>query len=144
MSGQPRLTIDLADLVENPTIRALYSWDGATRYRVDGVRPGDAAVVAALMGGRKLPHWWEATRPFFEHAPQCVAIARDAEDQLVGYLIAVTPNNAPDFADDDPLLGPWLEHARETIPDGNVVLWRDAIDFATGPRTRRARRSRRW
>ena len=31
MSGQPRLTIDLADLVENPTIRALYSWDGATR-----------------------------------------------------------------------------------------------------------------
>src|SRR4051794_16780390 len=133
MSGQTRLTIDLADLVENPTIRALYSWDGATRYRVDGVRPGDAAVVATLMRGRKLPHWWEATRPFFEHAPQCVAIARDAEDQLVGYLIAVTPANAPDFADDDPLLGPWLKHARATIPDGNVVLWRDAVDFTTGP-----------
>jgi hypothetical protein len=133
MSGQPRLTIDLADLVENPTIRALYSWDGATQYRIDGVRPGDAGVVAALMRGRKLPEWWEATRPFFEHAPECVAIARDAEDQLVGYLIAVTPNNAPDFADRDPLLGPWLAHARETVPDGNVILWRDAVDFTTGP-----------
>jgi hypothetical protein len=133
MSGQPRLTIDLADLVENPTIRALYSWEGATEYRIDGVRPGDAGVVAALMRGRKLRDWWEATRPFFEHAPHCVAIARDAEDQLVGYLIAVTPANAPDFADRDPLLGPWLAHARATVPDGNVILWRDAVDFTTGP-----------
>jgi hypothetical protein len=132
MSGRPRLTIDLADLVENPTIRALYSWDGAARYRIDGVRPGDAGVVAALIEGRKLPHWWEATRPFFEHAPHCVAIARDADDQLVGYLIAVTPHNAPDFADRDPLLGPWLDHARATVPDGNVILWRDAVDFTTG------------
>lgn len=133
MSGQPRLTIDLADLVENPTIRALYSWDGAARYRIDGVRPGDAAVVAALIEGRKLPGWWAATRPFFEHAPHTVAIARDADDQLVGYLIAVTPDNAPDFSADDPLLGPWLAHARATIPDGNVILWRDAVDFTTGP-----------
>jgi hypothetical protein len=133
MSGQPRLTIDVADLVENPTIRALYSWDGAAQYRIDGVRPGDAVVVATLMRGRKLHAWWEATRPFFEHAPQCVAIARDATDQLVGYLIAVTPDNAPDFADDDPLIGPWLRHARATIPDGNVILWRDAVDFTTGP-----------
>ena len=62
-----------------------------------------------------------------------MAIARDADDQLVGYLIAVTPDNAPDFADDDPLLGPWLKHARATIPDGNVILWRDAVDFTTGP-----------
>jgi hypothetical protein len=49
------------------------------------------------------------------------------------YLIAVTPDNAPDFADDDPLLGPWLAHARATISDGNVILWRDAVDFTTGP-----------
>src|SRR5215218_5767107 len=131
-SGRPRLTIDLADLVENPTIRALYSWDGTARYRIDGVRPGDAGVVATLIEGRKLPHWWEATRPFFEQAPQCVAIARDADDQLVGYLIAVTPRNAPDFADRDPLLGPWLDHARATVPDGNVILWRDAVDFTAG------------
>jgi hypothetical protein len=133
MSGRPRLTIDLADLVENPTIRALYSWDGATRYRIDGVRPGDAAVVATLLRGRGVPTWWEWTRAFFEHAPHAVAIARDPEDQLVGYMIAVTPGNAPGFADGDPLLGPWLEHARTTVPHGNVVLWRDAVDFTTGP-----------
>ncbi|HEX4626723.1 MAG TPA: ATP-binding protein [Solirubrobacteraceae bacterium] len=95
MSGQPRLTIDLADLVENPTIRALYSWDGAAQYRIDGVRPGDAAVVAALLKGRKLPGWWEATRPFFEQAPHTVAIARNADDQLVGYLMRSRPTTRP-------------------------------------------------
>ena len=41
----------------------------------------------------------------------------------------MTPGNAPPAAHEDLLLGPWLEHAREHVPDGNAILWRDAVDF---------------
>ncbi|HEY5143609.1 MAG TPA: ATP-binding protein, partial [Solirubrobacteraceae bacterium] len=41
IAGELRLTIDLADLVESPAVRAGYSYQGATRYRIDALRPGD-------------------------------------------------------------------------------------------------------
>ncbi len=77
--------------------------------------------------------WWAPTRPFVEQSPEHVAVARDAEDQLRGFLVAMTPSNAPPFADADPLLGPWLRHAREHAVGGAAVLWRDAIDFTRSP-----------
>jgi hypothetical protein len=127
------LTVDLAELVESPVIRAFYGWDGSVRNRVDVVRPGDAEQVALLLSGQGDPDWWELTRPFFRNAPGCIDIARDAGDALCGYSISVTPSSAPPIADEDPLLGPWLEHAREHAPDGNAILWQAAIDFTRDP-----------
>jgi hypothetical protein len=43
----------------------------------------------------------------------------------------VTPNAAPAAAERDPVLAPWLAHAREHFPDGNVILWRDSLDLST-------------
>ena len=129
LRGRPMLTVDLAELVLSPEIRAFYGWEGSARNRIDGVRPGDAEQVALLIAAQGFPEWWELTRPFFEEAPETVAIARDAGDALCGYAVSLTPRNAPRVAEEDPLLGPWLADARERDPDGNVILWRDAVDF---------------
>lgn len=128
------LTVDLAELVENPVIRSFYGWDGSIRNRVDVVRPGDAQQVALLLSSQGDPDWWPLSRTFFREAPECIDIARDAGDALCGYSISVTPSSAPKLAKDDPLLGPWLEHAREHSPDGNAILWQSAIDFTRDPK----------
>jgi AAA ATPase domain len=127
--GQPMLTVDLAELVQTPQIRAFYGWEGSVRNRVDGARRGDAEQVALLLGSQGYAEWWDLTRPFFEEAPETVAIARDAGDALCGFAISVTPANAPPAAERDVLLGPWLRYAREHSPNGNAILWRDAVDF---------------
>lgn len=129
LNGRPMLTVDLAELVLTPQIRAFYGWEGSVRNRVDAVRPGDGEQVALLLAGQGFGDWWDLTRPFFDEAPETVAIARDGGGALCGYSISVTPARAPRVAEEDRLLGPWLAHARARHPDGNVILWRDAVDF---------------
>jgi hypothetical protein len=70
--------------------------------------------------------------PLLEAAAERVVIVRDQEDRLAGLNVSVTPDNAPAAADEDPILGPWLAHARAHIPDGDVLIWRDALDFTAG------------
>ena len=130
LEGRIALTIDLAELIDNELIRWGYGWQGSAEYRIDAVRPGDADTVARLLARRDHAGWWASTRPFFEDAPERIAIARDSEDRLCGYVIAVTAANAPVFADDDPLLGRWLARARAEDP--NAVLFRDSVDFTAG------------
>jgi AAA ATPase domain len=130
VAGNLPLSIDLAHLIENPAIRWGYSWEGSARYRIDSVRPGDAEAVRAVLAERGHGGWWPLLEPFFDEAPARIGIARDAEDRLAGYLVSVTPRNAPSFAADDPLLGPWLAHARSRSPGGNAVLWHDAVDLS--------------
>jgi hypothetical protein len=130
VAGNLALSIDLAHLIENPAIRWGYSWEGSVRYRIDSVRPGDAEAVRAVLAERSHGGWWPLLERFFDEAPARIGIARDPEDRLAGYLVSVTPRNAPSFAADDPLLGPWLAHARSRSPGGNAVLWHDAVDLA--------------
>jgi hypothetical protein len=83
-----------------------------------------------VLAERSHSGWWPLLERFFYEAPARIGIARDPEDRLAGYLVSVTPRNAPSFAADDPLLGPWLAHARSRSPSGNAVLWHDAVDLA--------------
>lgn len=46
-AGQPRLAIDLADLIEDRRIRWGFCWEGSARYHVDAVRDGDAEAIGA-------------------------------------------------------------------------------------------------
>ena len=135
-AGDLLLSIDLAHLCEQPAIRWGYSWEGSIHHRIDDVRAGDLETVTGLLDGRLDPDWFEFTKRFFHESPDRVAIARDTGDELAGFQVSVTPTNAPPFAAQDPLLGPWLQHARKMTPDGNAVLWHDSIDFTGKPELR--------
>jgi hypothetical protein len=128
IDGQPLVIIDMAHLVDDPLIRWGFGWDGSADFRIDSVRDSDADDVSELLGEGRNQQWWRLTRRFFTEAPERVAVARDLDDQIRGYLASVTPANAPRFADADPLLGPWLAHARARLP-ADSVLWHAAVDF---------------
>ena len=134
-AGDRRLTIDLAHLVESPAVRWGYSWEGSSAFRIDDVRPGDAARVDELLASTGYARHWRETRRFFEHSPEHVAVARDADDRICGYTVAITPGTAPPFAAADPVLGRWLEHAAGLDPAGEAVLWRDSVDLTRDPRS---------
>jgi len=127
------LSIDLAHLVESDTIRWGYSWDGNARHRIDDLRPGDSEAIAALLSRRGHRALYTGATRFFEEAPGRVAVARDADDRLCGYQISVTPANAPRFANDHSLLGPWLEHARART--SAAILCSEAVDLTGEPRS---------
>lgn len=119
--------IDLAHLVENPALRWGFSWDAAARYRVDDPRPGDSDQISRLLG----PEGERREQPgrFLADAPEHVAICRDAGDRVCGFAVSMTPAAAPDFAADDPVLGPRLEHARAQRQPGEAIVWRSNMDL---------------
>lgn len=134
-AGHQLLSIDLAHLVQNDAIRWGFSWEGAGEYRLDEVRPGDADEVRRLLSEVHVPERWAPVAPYFEHAPERIAIVRDLADRIRGFELSVTPQNAPAIAAEDPMLGPWLEHARRHA-DAGAVLWQVAIDFTGDPLAR--------
>jgi hypothetical protein len=132
--GEPRLVVDLAELLENPALRWGFGADGSVRYRVDEVREGDIVAAAPQVAARSKngEHWWRLTEPFFLRARERVCVVRDPEENLCGFSISVSPHDAPEVAENDPLLRPWLEHARREHAGEEVVLWRDSIDLTSG------------
>lgn len=131
--GDPLLTIEMAHLIDNPVIRWGFGWEGSIDFRIDDVRDGDAERMAELMAERGLHHWWNLTRRFVADAPDRVAIARDRQDRVCGFLVCMSPSTAPAFADEDPIVGPWLRHARADRHLGEAVLWHDSFDFTGWP-----------
>jgi AAA ATPase domain len=130
--GEPRLVVDLAELRENPALRWGFGTMDSPRYRVDEVREGDAVAAAPQVAARSEGSvWWTFTEPFFLQAPERVCVVRDADENLCGFNISVSPRNAPPVAERDPLLGPWLAHARREHAGEEVMLWRDSIDFTS-------------
>jgi hypothetical protein len=91
--GDPLISIEMAHLIENPAIRWGFGWEGSIDYRIDDLAPGDAERVAELLESRRFGAWWSITRRFFEEAPERVAIARDRDDRLSGYLVCMTPGD---------------------------------------------------
>ena len=133
LRGEPRLITDLAELVDNKAIRWGFGAEGTVDFRVDDVRQEDFELAEARTGRREgAGEWWRIVKPLLEEAPEICVITRDRADEMVGLCIFVTPNAAPAAAERDPVLAPWLEHAREHFPDGNVLLWRDSLDLSAG------------
>ena len=131
LAGNPWLITDLADLVDNPALRWGFGAEGSVDYRVDEPRAGDVEAIADRMIARATTAWWDATKILFERMPERCVVARDRDDEIAGFCIAVTPDNAPAAADEDAVLGDWLRHAREHVQDGNALLWSDSIDLTS-------------
>lgn len=134
--GDPLIPIELAHLIDNPIIKWGFGWEGSSSYRIDVVRRSDAEQAGAVLRGRGLESWWRFSERFFLEAPERISVARDRRDQFAGYAISMNPQTAPGFASEDPLLGPWLRHARNSAHLGDSVLWRDSIDVTGDPRGR--------
>jgi AAA ATPase domain len=130
LAGDTRMLVDLADLVDNKAIRWGFGAEGSVDYRVDELRFEDVELAEARTSRRAGGNdWWQIVKPLIEEAPECCVITRDSDDEMVGLCVFVTPNSAPAAAERDPVLAPWLAHARENFPDGNVILWRDSLDL---------------
>jgi AAA ATPase domain len=134
--GRTVLSIDMAHLVESEAIRWGYGWEGSVHYRIDDVQPGDAVDVRARLADRGAGAWWALCEPYFLRAPDRVAVARDPNDEVTGFLVAMSPSSAPDFAEADPVVGRWLAHAREHRELGDSVMWHSSIDFTRDPKGR--------
>jgi hypothetical protein len=128
IAGDQMMMIEMAHLVENPLLRWGFSWDGNVSFRIDSVRPGDADRIESLTKEHDRA-WWQLTRRYFAEAPDRVAVARDLSDRVCGFLVSMSLATAPAFADDDPLAGPWLAHARRNAALGDSVMWHAAVDF---------------
>ena len=132
MAGESGLIPDLAELVENETLRWALGASGPG-LRADDLRADDLEALAAsgaAAAERGAREWLDSTVRLISEAPSCVLVARNPEGGLSGLCIWVTPASAPPAAERDPVLGPWLEYARREIPDGNVVIWRDSLDLS--------------
>jgi hypothetical protein len=128
-ADEPLLIIDMAHLVDNPVAKWGFGWEGDTGFRVDAVREFDAERLEASLRVGQNVDWWHLTKRFFIESPDRVAVVRDLKDNIRGYMACVSLATAPAFASDDPLIGPWLAHAREHADQGDSVLWHAAVDF---------------
>ena len=129
LAGHRGLSTELQHLVVDPNVRWGFASDVGERYHIDSIRPGDVAVIGSILEAVGAGDWWSLTEVFLERYPEFCGVARDAEGHVGGYFVAVAPNSAPPAADSDPLLGPWLRYARETLRTNRTVLWRDAVDL---------------
>ena len=127
--GEPRLVVDLAELVVNPALRWGYGVEGVVGLRADTLRRSDYAGATRWSDRLGREAWWAATLPLFEHSSEHVVTVRDGDDAIRGLAISFTPANASPAALADPYVGRWIAHAREHAPDGNALIWRDSLDL---------------
>lgn len=128
-AGEPRLTIDLAELIRSPTVRWGFGAEGAIGVHADALRPGELDDLPDAVLARGSDVWWAATRKLADASPEHFVVARDAHEQLCGLGVAVTPANASPGTLADPFVGDWVRHAQQHVPDGNAMVWRDSLDL---------------
>ncbi len=125
----PLAVTDLAELADSPALHWGFSWRASARLRVDGLRAGDLEAVDRAVAGNRHAVVWEGSRALLEAAPEHATVARDRDELLCGVTVSLTPGTAPPAADDDPILGPRLAHARR-LDRPDTVIWRDMVAVA--------------
>ena len=134
VAGEPRLMIDLAELIDDPALRWGFGAEVAGGLRPDELRPGELDAPPRHVRERAGEAWWAATRALADAAPEHVVVARDHDDGLCGLAISCTPAGASPAALADPYFGSWIRHAREHVPGGDALVWRDAFDLTSSER----------
>lgn len=133
-AGEHGLTVDLAELIENPALRWGFGGADAAELHAGMLRPGELDGLAGEVLDRGSDAWWAMTRALAAASPQHFIVARDADEVLCGVAAGFTPQNASPAALEDPFVGEWIRHARATVPTGDALVWRDSLDLTTSER----------
>jgi hypothetical protein len=126
LTGEHRLSTDLAELISDDQVRWGLAPPPVGHYAAP-VTAGDANTIAARLGVTG-SDWWSRVQRWFDESPEHVLVVRDATGGLAGFGIWVTLANAPHWARDDSVLGPWLVDARLRAPGSDALLIRDRLD----------------
>jgi len=127
LDGEPRALIDLSGLVHDPALRHGLGQEEGRQTQASAARPEEFDELMELSAYS--PHAREGVRRWFEEAPEHIVVARGPRGELVGWVLAATLRRHPDWVAEDPVLGPWIEHARERHPDGDAFFPRDLVDL---------------
>ena len=111
-AGDLLLSIDLAHLCEQPADPLGLLVGGLDPPPHRRRAPGDLDPSGLCWTAASTPTG-SRSRRFFHESADRVAIARDTGDELAGFQVSVTPTNGAAVRPHDPLLGPWLAHARD-------------------------------
>ena len=136
LMGERRLSTDLAELISDDQVRWGLAPPPVGHYAAP-VAAGDADQIATRLGVTG-SDWWSRVARWFEESPEHVLVVRDATGDLAGFGISVTLANAPDWARDDSILGPWLLDARQRAPGSDALLIRDRLDLVQDAANRSA------
>lgn len=127
LSGDPSSIISMSGLIRDPQVRYGLGQEAGRDTQARGARLDDFDEIMEASGYG--PSEVGPARRWFEEAPEHIVVARDARDQLVGWTIAATLRRHPAWAAEDPILGPWIEHARDKHVDQDAFFARDFVDF---------------
>lgn len=96
LSGEPRLVLDLAGLLDDRCCAGASTAAAARATASTACKPVMKRWPPRRPAGIGT-RWWRGVRRFLTDAPERVAVVRDAEGALVGFCIAVNPGQRADM-----------------------------------------------
>jgi hypothetical protein len=127
LAGYPRALIDLSGLIRDPQLRFGLGHEQGRLTQAASAHPEEYDELMELSGYGADER--DGVRRWFLEAPEHIVVARGPRGELVGWVLAATLRRHPAWVDEDPVLGPWFEHARAAHPDGDAFFPRDLVDL---------------
>lgn len=126
LAGGRPVSLDLAAMVRDRTLRWGVGWDPHGRVHVDRARAGDAEAIEARLDAAARQTWWPGARRCFAEAPEHTWVARRPDGGVAGFMVVASTADRTAPVTGDAVLGPWLDHALARAADGAAVIWRNA------------------
>ena len=125
LDRNPSALADLASLLRDQGVRAGLVGHRGREAQATGARPDEVEELLDLddvAGANR-----DSLIRWFQEAPEHVAVTRDRRGELVGWVVAASVSTHPSWAAEDPVIGPWLEEARDRHP-GDAFFVRAMVD----------------
>lgn len=130
LSDGPLIGLELADLVEEPTLRV--GFDASSTHYVDGLRREELAHIADLIGASGSA-WFARFARWCTDQPRNAIAVRRADGTISAVSVVCMASEMPPWAWDDIETGPVLRRARELGSLDETASMHDAIILETDP-----------
>ena len=107
LTEDPRVLLELADMVEDPALRL--AMEGSSSYYADRVRAPDIELLSATFDPEQ--PWLRRLIRWCEDAPDVVIVVRRATGEAMGLMVACPSERLPRWAHDCIEIGPMIEWA---------------------------------